>query len=452
MSDELLTVLQKIPGLRVTARMSAFSFKGQKTTAQEIGRKLGVAYLVNGSVQKSGTSVRLVVRLDRADTGEQVWGDSFQRELKDVFAVQSELAATIIGQLRSRLGGGSTAPTAVEAQVLAVTRGGTKNTAALEAYLQGRYYSPKLTAADLARAIEHFQHAVELDDRYAQAWARLGEAQVTSAFYSFEGITTLAQLEAAVERARIAINRSLALEPDLPEGLAARAYVLAGYDFDWKGWSATLKRALQLDPQNPDLISTAARAVEISGRINEALELKRKAVALDPANPALRSGLASNYALSRRFDEARQEMTRVLEFSPDRTYAHGMLAQYLLRQGKAGEALIDAEKEKTEWARLISLAMIYWQLQETEKSDAALARLVAGYSETCAYQVAQIHAFRGQNDLAFEWLERAWRQRDSGLEFLRLGSEFTKLQTDPRWPVFLRKVGLADEQVKEWGW
>jgi TolB-like protein len=450
-SDELLTVLQKIPGLRVTARMSAFSFKGQNATAQEIGRKLGVAYLVNGSVRKSDGSVRIVVRLDRADTGEQLWGESFQRELKDIFAVQSELAATIIGQLRSRLGGGSTALATVQAQIAAATRGGTNNTGALEAYLQGKYYAAKRTAPDLARAIDYFQNAVELDNRYAQAWAGLGSAQISSAYYGFV-IHTIAELEGIQARARLAIDRSLALEPDLPEGLAAKAAILSGFEFDWKGRAATLRRALQLDPQDPNLISSAAVMLENLGRISEALGLRRKAVALDPANPSLRTGLASNYALSRRLDEAREEMMRALEFSPDITYGQAGLARYLLRQGNVGEALIEAEKEKTEWPRLTVLAMVYWRMQDTAKSDAALSRLIEGYRELDAYQVAQIYAFRGQNDPAFEWLEIAWRQRDPGLQNLRLNFDFEKIRTDPRWPAFLRKVGLADEQVKEWGW
>src|SRR5436309_1324563 len=180
-SEELLTVLQKIPGLHVAARTSAFSFKGKNATAQEIGQKLGVAHLVDGSVRKSGDSVRIAARLTRTDTGEQLWSENFTRDLKDVFAVQTELAQTIVGQLSGQLTAGAPDPAAkaaIQAQVQAAEKGGTKNVEAHQHYLQGRFYSNRFSEKGVGEALAEYQRAVELDPSFALAWAGLAQTHV----------------------------------------------------------------------------------------------------------------------------------------------------------------------------------------------------------------------------------------------------------------------------------
>src|SRR5437773_282248 len=180
-SEELLTVLQKIPGLHVAARTSAFSFKGKNATAQEIGQKLGVAHLVEGSVRKAGDVVRIAARLTRTDTGEQLWSENFTRDLKDVFAVQTELAQTIVGQLSGQLTNGTADPAAkatIEAQVQAAEKGGTKNVDAHQHYLQGRFYANRHSEKGVGEALAEYQRAVELDPSYALAWAGLAQTHV----------------------------------------------------------------------------------------------------------------------------------------------------------------------------------------------------------------------------------------------------------------------------------
>src|SRR4029077_8217974 len=173
-SEELLTVLQKIPGMHVAARTSAFSFKGKNATAQEIGQKLGVAYLVDGSVRKSGEAVRIAARLARPNTGEELWSENYTRNLKDVFAVETELAQTIVAQLRGRFAGadaGSTAKEKIQAEVQAAAKGGTKNVGAHESYLQGRFFINRHSEKEADQARAAFQRAVELDPNFALAWA-----------------------------------------------------------------------------------------------------------------------------------------------------------------------------------------------------------------------------------------------------------------------------------------
>src|SRR6266550_3784693 len=221
-SEELLTVLQKIPGMHVAARTSAFSFKGKNATAQEIGQKLGVAHLVEGSVRKAGDIVRIAARLTRTDTGEEQWSENYTRDLKDVFAVQTELAQTIVEQLRGQLAGGAADPAAkaaIQAQVRAAEKGGTKNVDAHQHYLQGRFYSNLSSEKSAGEALIDYQRAVELDPSFALAWAGLAETHVWYCKFIESGQTGF---DAHLASAREATARALALEPNLPEALLAR--------------------------------------------------------------------------------------------------------------------------------------------------------------------------------------------------------------------------------------
>src|SRR5216117_3663286 len=244
-SEELLTVLQKIPGMHVAARTSAFSFKGKNATAQEIGQKLGVAHLVEGSVRKSGDQVRIAARLTRADTGEELWSENYTRNLKDVFAVQTELAQTIVEQLRGQLTGGAANPTTkaeIQAEVRAAVKGGTKNVEAHESYLQGRFFANRHSEKETAQARVAYQRAVELDPKFALAWAGLAQTHVWDCNYATEGGQK--GFNAHLAAAREALDRALALEPDLPEALFARATIETNFDYNWKGAAETLRKAL----------------------------------------------------------------------------------------------------------------------------------------------------------------------------------------------------------------
>ncbi len=325
-SEELLTVLQKIPGLHVAARTSAFSFKGKNATAQEIGQKLGVAHLVEGSVRKAGDVVRIAARLTRADTGEQLWSENFTRDLKDVFAVQTELAQTIVGQLSGQLTDGAADPAAkaaIQAEVRAAERGGTKNAEAHQHYLQGRFYFNRNSEKSAHEALAEYQRAVELDPSFALAWAGLAQTHVWHCQFSTE--SGLTGFDAHLAGAREATARALALEPNLPEALLARSEIQLYFDFDWNGAAETLQTALALAPADPALLTAAGNLALARGDAAKAIELYRQAVALDPVNPQARSYLAFNLAVTRQFAEARAEYPRVVELNPAAPWAHAGL-------------------------------------------------------------------------------------------------------------------------------
>jgi adenylate cyclase len=448
-SEELLTVLQKIPGMHVAARTSAFSFKGKNATAQEIGQKLGVAHLVEGSVRKSGDTVRIAARLTRADSGQELWSENFTRDLKDVFAVQSELAETIVAQVRGQLTGGAAGSAdkqKIQAEVQAAEKGGTKNVDAHQLYLQGRFYENRHSEKSAREALAAYQHAAELDPGFALAWAGVAQTHLWLAAFSTEGGQKT--FDANLSSARDAVTRALSIEPNLTNGLLALATIETNFDFNWNGAAQTLSKALAGAPADPNIMIAAANLEIARGDADRALELFRRAVDMDPVNGQARSFLAFNLAATKRFAEARAEFPRVVELNSAAPWAHAGLGLSYLLENKFGEAADAAQADAADWARLLIVSCARWGQKRVTESDAALAELTANLGETAAYQIAEVYAYRGDKDRAFEWLDRARRQRDPGLASLRKDPLLTNLQDDTRWNAFLHTMGLGDDQLK----
>jgi len=448
-SEELLTVLQKIPGLHVAARTSAFSFKGKNATAQEIGGKLGVAHLVEGSVRKAGDVVRIAARLTQANTGEEQWSENYTRNLKDVFAVQTEIAQTIVEQLRGQLTGGATNPITkaeIQAEVRAAVKGGTKSVEAHESYLQGRFFINRHSEKETDQARVAYQRAVELDPKFALAWAGLAQAHIWYCNFATEGGQK--GFNDHLTAAREAVERALILEPDLPEALSARSLIETNFDYNWKGAAETLRKALALAPQDPALLMQAGNLAAARGEKTQSLEFDRRAVALDPVNALAREYLASALSVTGKQEEARAEYARAIELNPSAPNSYAGAGLTYLLEGKFEEAAVAAQKDAADWARLLIVSCARWSQKRVPESDAALAELIANTSETGAYQIAEAYGYRNDKDHAFEWLERARRQRDAGLPGLRADTLLPNLHDDPRWDAFLRTMGLADDQLK----
>src|SRR5881392_2936859 len=448
-SEELLTVLQKIPGLHVAARTSAFSFKGKNATAQEIGQQLGVAHLVEGSVRKAGDVVRIAARLTQANTGEEQWSENYTRNLKDVFAVQTEIAQTIVEQLRGQLTGGATNPITnaeIQAEVRAAVKGGTKNVEAHESYLQGRFFANRHSEKETDQARGAYQRAVELDPKFALAWAGLAQTHLWDCNYATEGGQK--GFNAHLAAAREELERALALEPDLPDALFARSMIQTNFDYNWKGAAETLRKALALAPQDPALLMQAGNLAAARGEKTQSLEFDQRAVALDPVNAQARAFLASALSAIGKQEEARAEYARVVELNPSAPNSHAGVGLTYLLEGKFEEAATAARQDAADWARLLIVSCARWAQKRIPESDAALAELIANTSETGAYQIAEAYGYRNDRDHAFEWLERARRQRDAGLPGLRADTLLPNLHDDPRWNAFLRTMGLANDQLK----
>ncbi len=430
-SEELLNVLAKIPGLKVTARTSSFHFKGKDTPIPEIARELGVAYVIEGSVRKAGDKVRITAQLIKAADGFHVWSDTFTRDLKDIFAVQDEIAGLIAQQLQLKLGDGPRVAKAV-------------NPEAHQLYLQGKYFLNQFSVDSANRAVGLLQQAVDLDPSFAPAWAALSRAGSVLGGYA----DTRQDADKGMALARLAAERALALEPDLAAAHLALAEVQTGHDFDWKGAAGSLRRALALAPADAAVIDNAARLAYYFGQKEKAVELGAQAVALDPVNPSVRvdHGFALNSV--RRFPEAEAEFRRLIELNPKAPWGHAGVSFNFTTQGRFDEAAAEAALETNDWSRLYALTLAQWGQKKQSESDATLAQFIKTDAEIAAYQIAEIYAFRRDNDRAFEWLERAYRQRDPGLAWSRSDIFLENLHPDPRWEIFMRKLGLTDDQLE----
>jgi serine/threonine protein kinase/Tfp pilus assembly protein PilF len=437
LADELLNVLAKIRGLRVAARTSSFHFKGKDCTIAEVGQALNVATVLEGSVRKAGNRVRISVQLVKVSDGYHLWSESYDRTLDDIFAVQDDIAHSVVKELRSTLLGeepDSKTSGEVKAEVALAARGRGKNAEAHRLYLQARYLISRMALEDMEKGIEYLKQALELEPEFALAWAELGRAYATKAgWYTAEG---------SYRQAREAAERALSLEPDLAEGHLVIAHIQMNYDWDWRGADASYRRALELAPGNAHALRGAGALAGCLGRLEEANELVLRAVEQDPLSPASYQYLGLGLVAAGRFAEAETACRKALELSPQSIFIASGLSLILLAQGRADEALAAAAREPYESMRLYALGIIYHTLGRGTEADEALRELTEKYAVEAAAQIAEVHAARGEIDEAFEWLERAYAQRDAALPGLRLVPSYRSLHGDPRWAAFVRKLGL----------
>ena len=434
LADELLNVLAKIRGLRVAARTSAFQFKGKNDDIAVIGRKLNVATVLEGSVRKSGNRMRISVQLVKVADGYHLWSETYDRTLEDIFAVQDDIAQSVVKELRTTLLGGAADATA---QVAAAVKGRADNPEAHRLYLQGRFFLERMTEADVARGAEYLEQATALDPEFALGWSGLALA------YHWQAAWGWVPVAAGFERARETAKRALALAPDLAEGHVCLGKILERGDWDLQGAEVEFKRAFELAPGNVDVLIGRAGLAGILRRHAEAIELLQRAVALDPLSTATRRALGVQYAKYGRLDDAVRELHAALDLNPKAGVVHTVLCDIRLRQGRTAEALTEAELETIPILRLTSIAKARHTLGHAADSDAALSEVITHHASIAAYDIAQVYAWRGEVDHAFEWLERAYAQRDTGMPLLAIDRFLTPLHDDPRWVPLLRKVGLA---------
>jgi TolB-like protein/class 3 adenylate cyclase/Tfp pilus assembly protein PilF len=440
LSEELLNVLTKIRGLRVASRTSAFSFKGKGVDIPTVAQKLNVATVLEGSVRKSGKRVRITAQLIEVSSDSHLWSETYDRELDDIFAVQDDIAQSVVKELRAALLGRpaeTAADTAVAADVRQASTGRSDNPEAFQLYLQGKFYGERVTQADTDKAIDLFQRALAIDPDFALAWTGLSHIYQLQAGYGF------APIDEGYERARDAAQRALRLAPDLAEGHIALGTVLEGHDWNWPAAEASFRRALELAPGDANALRAAAQLARVLGRVDEALELIRKAIALDPLSARTHRQAAMIAVMGRRFDDAAASFQLALDLAPNAGLNQGFLAITRLLQGRVQGALALAEAESHDVFRNLALAMIHHAQGRAAESDAALQTLISGFGWTAAYQVAEAYAYRNEVDKAFEWLERAYGQRDPGVTYSATDVLLRSLHADPRWQPFLRKLGLT---------
>jgi len=441
LSEELLNVLAKIRGLRVASRTSAFSFKGKDVDIPTIAAKLNVATVLEGSVRKSGKRVRITAQLIEVKSDSHLWSETYDRELDDIFAVQDDIAQSVVKELRHALMGKAVdreADRTVEAEVNRAVTGRSHDPDAFQLYLQGRFFGERITQADTDKAIALLEQAVAIDPGFALAWAELSRAHRTQAGFGFSGI------EEGYDRSRAAAERALALEPDLPEALVALGLVLNGHDWDFDKASELLQRAVALAPGNASALQSAALNARMRGRTDESDAFLNRAIALDPLSARVHRESGIVAFSEARFDDAARAFQLTLDLNPKAGLAQAFLGVSRLLQGRVDEALEIAEAEPHDVFRNLALAMIHHTRGDRAASDAALDALIQSYGWTAAFQIGEAYAYRGEADQAFEWLERAREQRDPGILMLLRDYLLRSLHGDPRWLPLVRRVGLPE--------
>ncbi len=423
LSEELLNLLARIPELKVISRTSAFSFKGKNEDIREIGKKLGVTHILEGSVRKSSDKLRITAQLILVNDGSHLWSKTYDRPVGEIFRIQDEIANTVVQELKITLAGKE-----VHARQA--------NPEAYNLFLQGRYYFAKHRREDVDEAIDLFSQAVAIDPSLANAWAALSLAYASHANNGYINPTE------GFDKARKAATRAIALADDLASGHYALASILAAYDWDWQGAQEEFRKAIARDPSNIGAINGMANLELTLGNFDRAISLFYKALELDPLRTVIKVNLAMTLMHANRLDEAEQQLNKALDVNPQFPTAHYRLGLIYLLQGNSTKAISEIQSEVAEDWRMQGLAMAYYKAGSTSEADAMLKKFITEYQDFSAFQIAEIYACRNQADEVFTWLEKAYQQRDGGLSTLAGNPWLKPFEKDHRYIDFKRKLNL----------
>jgi TolB-like protein len=430
LSEELIAALAQIKELKVIGRSSSFRFKERKEESKAIGEKLGVATLLEGTVRKQGNRVRIVAELINAADGIELWTRTFDRELKDIFAVQEEIARAVAESLKVTLLGSQDRP---------AQRGAPSNVEAHNAYLQGHFHFQRRNLEDYRKAVGYFDQAIRLDPDYALAYTERSEA------WSFIGDLT-GQHEPAWSNARSDAEKAVAIAPSLAEARAALGWVRFFIDWKFAEGITELKRAKELSPTNPTANDLLARAILYLGRLDEAERQARQAVELDPLSVTAQGNLARVFFYAGKLDDADAAARKAAELQPASASSHRWQTLVAAQRGDGETALREAQLEPDEGYRRFELALAQYVRGDRAAADAALADLIANGRANLAYQIAEVYAVRGEKDRAFEWLQISFDNHDTGTLTLLTDPLLRGLGDDPRYKKFLVKLGLPAAQ------
>jgi TolB-like protein/Tfp pilus assembly protein PilF len=436
MSEEFISSLSRLNDLKVIGRTSSFQFKGKTNDSKTIGEKLGVRYLLEGSVRKSADRVRIAVALVKAADGANVWSDTYDRQLKDIFAVQSEIAGAVAKRLQvALLGQNGQSP-----QLATTATPSNQNVAAYNALLQGNFYQERRTLADTRKAIGYYEEAIRLDPHYGLAYAKLAIARETLAS-NYAGIAA-EDKQAAAAQARAAVESALRLDPNLAEAHLAKGRVLEDFDFDFGGAEAELRRALELAPQNPDVMRNLASLLSFLGQFDEAVVLTQRALVLDPLRSAAEFTLANYLIALGRYDEAEAAMHKAIALQPQSAQNYAQLARVQILRGQPVAALALAKQETDPFWRTYGLALAYSANGDRAEADAELKKLIDQDADDAGSQIASVYALRKEPTKVFEWLDHAWVTHDAGVMEVLSDPFLRAYKDDPRFIAFAQKIGV----------
>jgi len=425
LSEELLNLLVKIPELRVAARTSSFSFKGKDVKISQIGKELNVTHVLEGSVRKAGDQIRVTAQLIKADDGFHVWSETFDRNLDDIFVVQDEIAEAVVRGLKVTLLGELPEQRPTDPEVYTL-------------YLQGISFSKLGGKENAQRSVQVLKQALAIDPKYAPAWSALSYSYARLEFYG--GLP----FDEGVALAMHALDKALEIDNQLASAWASLAWMKRTVFWDWQGARAAIEKALQLEPNNANAISTAASIASTFGEHDKSIELFERSVESNPLSLSTLTALGNRYVAVGRHVEARTLYERVLALNPEYPGTRVRIAGTYLYEGRPEEALakLAGLPAGSEFQQIKAAAL--FDMGETQKAQIALNDFLESPSRDGPFPVALLYAWRGENDEAFEWLKMALEQRIPDLSYILINPILSRLKDDPRFPIFLEKMGLRE--------
>jgi len=431
LAEEIINSLTLLPGLRVIARTSSFSFRGKEVDVREIGSRLKVENILEGSVRKVGNQIRVTVQLVHAGEGYQLWSQRYDRKMTDVFAIQDEICRAIVDKLRVELAAASP-----------LVKRYTENVEAYNLYLKAHYQLFKFTPESMAKSKEYYEQAIALDPNYARAWVGLTSYYTNMGFFGF-----LPPNEARAGQSRT-VQKALELDDKLAEGHGIMG-VIQSYDFNWKGAEREFRRALELDPRSEDVWAMYDFNYLVPmRRLDEAVAASRRALELDPLSPFLQWRLGYRYFLKREYDRAIQQCRNALELDPTYFPAHVFLGLSYAQTGKSDEAIRVLEKLKQLTGgspmTLGYLGQVYAMAGRKSEARKLLGQLqdLAKKTYVPPSCFPGIYYGLGEIETGFQWLEKAADERDALIMHVHLDPTFDPTRNHPRYPALLRKMNL----------
>jgi len=426
LSEELLNLLVRKSRLRVAARTSSFSFKGKDVKISDIARELNVGHILEGSVRKSGDQLRIAAQLVNAEDGFPLWSETFDRKMDEIFVIQDEIAQKVAQALEVTLLGDSRAAPDVDPESYA-------------AYLRGLHFLRQRGPDNVRRSADFFKEAVELDPNNAAAWSTLAFAyadQISFGILSREEFMPI--VESALEHAR-------RLDPGNAINRAAEGYIRKNLFWDWRGAQAAIASAHKIDPHSQPIRGWHASTLTSLGELDEAIRIYEGILATDPLSLSVHSALGIAYTKVHRYDDAVRIFAKQLELNPNYHWAHSNMGKAWLFKGDATRALEEINRNPDNIFKAASLPVVYYSLGRHAESDAAMQALIAEHGDAGgAFFIATAFSWRGDKDEAFEWLEKAYRERSGSIAYMLGENLLYPLLDDPRWPAFLEKVGLLE--------
>ena len=430
-SEAMINALSSLKGLRVPARTSSFFFKGKEPDIQEIGLKLRVENVLEGSVQVAGDTLRVNAQLISVKDGFHLWSDKFDRKLEDVFSIQDEIAREIVKALKLRLLGEE------ETQL---TKKYTENLEAYNSYLQGRYFWNKRGREDLYKSIEYFKKALEKDPNYVLAYAGLADS------YFILGNNSFTPPREAYPKAREFALKALEMDNRLAEAHTALALIKRDYDWDWAGSEKEFKIALQLNPGYGFAHQGYAFLLSDLGRHEEAIKEIKTARDLDPLAPRITANVGYLLYMARKYDQALEELRKAIELYPEHGANYEYAARVYTALGRYEEALASCQryKEITGKEPIIDLAYVYAKWGKRKEAEKLLKKIIEESEKIyiSPTYIAHIYGALGDFDRAFSLLEKACSERDSYLVYLKVDSRLDSLPSDPRFKALLQRMNL----------